>query len=533
MLPKKWFPALFTDTLPGFLTVLSIRFYIRMEMTTLRAEVAYGTFFATLFTFGLLVIYSTRRSSRSALMHPGPAFISAKGECGWFSVGMSLYASFMGNWVVFLPPITGSMYSWSGIVGYALSSSLPYFLLMWMAPRILRRNQDGFCSCDHLANSFGRGAQGIAAVISFIMMFMSLCTELTTVGVSMQALSGDTFPVSCAVTLVAIVPLMYVFVGGLKCCIVTDVVQAIIISTMLVPLVFYLLSTQPMSVWLSQSYIDVPSVVAGGVLILSVWPIFLIDQGIWQRVWAARSVEDMKKGMMMAGIMAGMSVLLFGIAGLVCISADDAEKGGSLFAYAASQLPLPWVIILCIMALSCVTSSVDTYQSAIISLIGRDLKIRNLSFNWARLALVVINIPAVFLALNQVPIITLFMLTNMACSVLAGPFLLSLHPRTTSCGFLGGLLSALLVLLCCALGFSVADGGKFIDFSFFAPNDVSTVRYLVTFALVPMSGAAGTAVISWIQYCTHSTSSSKPVAHPLKVCPEELAERADQEGTHY
>lgn len=466
---------------------------------------AYGTFFCTVFGFGLFVVYGARNDSFHRLLHPDPSFLSARHEISWIPLGLSLYASFMGNWVLFLPPVTGAMYSWGGVIGYALSSAIPYFLLAWLSPLVYSATKGGFCSCDHLAVRFGLTAQLAAAAISLCSMFVTLSTELTTVGMSMLALSDGAFPLPCSVILVAAVPLLYVLLGGLKCCIVSDVVQAIVIVFLFLPFVIYLICTgTPLEIPIGfpqaarSSFQTKDSVLAGTVLVLSVWPVFLSDQGIWQRVWAARSVRDIRAAFFLASLLAGVSVLLFGIAGNVCLTAEAAMNEASLFTYAAARLPMAWVVVLCVLAVACVTSSVDTYQAALVSLIGKDLERFNLSFNWARVAMVLLNIPAVLLALYQVPLMSLFMVSNFLCSVISGPFLLSVHPKVTTLGFLGGLVCALLGLLLCGVCTAAADHAPF-SLSFFAPEDISTVPYVISFAVIPIIGATATAVISAIQ----------------------------------
>ncbi|XP_026194502.1 uncharacterized protein LOC113147609 [Cyclospora cayetanensis] len=495
-------------------------------MGALDLNAAYGTFFCTVFGFGLFVVYSGRKESCYRLLHPGPTFLSARNEVSWLYLGLSLYASLMGNWVLYLPAVGGALYGWPGAVGYAISSGAPYLLLVWLAPLVCKRAKGGFCSCDYVALRFGSVAQLAAACISLSMMFVTLSTELTTVGMSMSAISSNTFPVPCAVILVALVPLLYVLVGGLKCCIVSDVVQALIIVSLFVPFTVYLVCTEggPPSGGLpiSQSLALAPaalssekSLIAGAVIVASVWPVYLCDQGIWQRVWAARSASDIRKAFLLAGVLSGVSVLLFGVAGIVCLSREEALNGGSLFSYAAQNLPTPWLVVLCVLAVACVTSSVDTYQAAIVSLIGNDLEKRSLSFNWARLAMVLINIPAVLLALYQVPLLSLFMVSNFLCAVLAGPFLVSVHPKITKWGFLGGLACSVVGLLVCGVGASAAAHEPF-SLSFFIPDDISSMPYLVSFLVTPLVGAAAAGAISAVEerLMRHADAAAHPSPPP-------------------
>lgn len=473
---------------------------------------AYGTFLSTVFGLGLFVIYSARRKSFHSLIHPDASYLSARNEISWGALSLSLYASFMGNWVLFLPPITGAMYGWPGVLGYTLSISVPYFLLAWLSPLVHDATKTGFCSCDHLASRFGVVAQLCSASVSLCSMFVALSSELTTVGMSMAALSGNGIPLACSIIVVTAVPLIYVLVGGLKCCIISDVLQALVIVFLFLPFVIYLICTGAPLTTTEKGLSVFPlkdSLIAGSVLVLSVWPVFLSDQGIWQRVWAARSVTDIRIAFVVAGVLAGLSVALFGVAGTVCLTLEEVMQGASLFTYAAAKLSKPWLVLLCVLAVACVTSSVDTYQAGLVSVIGRDLERFKLSFNWARVAMVLLNIPAVVLALYQVPLMSLFMVSNFLCAVLSGPFLLSVHPKLTNAGFLGGLACALLGLLLCGIIASAANQTRF-SFSFFSPEDISTIPHLVSFGITPIIGAAAAAAISAIERSACRSSTSTP-----------------------
>ncbi|KAL8434617.1 hypothetical protein ACSSS7_003092 [Eimeria intestinalis] len=498
---------------------------------------AYSTFFCTVFGFGLFVVYSARHEPFHRLLHPDASFLSARKEVSWFFLGLSLYASFMGNWVLFLPPITGALYSWAGITGYALSSSIPYLLLAWFSPIVCTSTKEGFCSCDHLGARFGRVAQLAAAAVSLCFMLVTLASELTTVGMSMSALSGGSFPSPCSVILVAAVPLAYVLLGGLKCCIISDVVQAIVIVFLFLPFVVYLictgvpLETEPPTAILASPVSLKEGILAGAVLLLSVWPVFLSDQGVWQRVWAARSPRDIRLAFFLAALLSGVSVFLFGVAGKVCLSSAAAQQGASLFSYSALHLPVGWLVLLCVLALTCVTSSVDTYQAALVSLIARDLEKYGLSFNWARAAMVVLNIPAVMVALHQVSLLSLFMISNFLCAVLAGPFLVSVHPKLTTAGFLGGLVCALVGLLLCGVCTAAAQHTRF-SFAFFAPSDISTVPYAISFAVIPLIGAGAAAIISYLQrrLCPAAAAAAGGAAPPLESIKGDMVEIATSEA---
>eukprot|EP00921_Rhytidocystis_pertsovi_P000866 GHVQ01001498.1.p1 GENE.GHVQ01001498.1~~GHVQ01001498.1.p1 ORF type:complete len:185 (-),score=19.87 GHVQ01001498.1:75-629(-) len=143
-------------------------------------------------------------------------------------------------------------------------------------------------------------------------------------------------------------------------------------------------------------------VISGLVMILSFIPAFLIDQGAWQRVWAGRTVRDVRWGFVLSAALIVPTLILFGAAGIVSSAVTgpvSPEDAGNAFFTLILPLHDVWVGLIVVMALALVASSVDTLQNAMPALIGTDLVVNKISVNWARLFTVILNIPAVCVAL--------------------------------------------------------------------------------------------------------------------------------------
>eukprot|EP00918_Siedleckia_nematoides_P059354 GHVU01129432.1.p2 GENE.GHVU01129432.1~~GHVU01129432.1.p2 ORF type:complete len:199 (+),score=28.97 GHVU01129432.1:999-1595(+) len=102
--------------------------------------------------------------------------------------------------------------------------------------------------------------------------------------------------------------------------------------------------------------------------------------------------------------------------------------------------PIHWVlhIFVALLALLCVTSSVDSMQNGIAVLIGMDLLAQGKNLNWARLLGVVLNIPAAVLACFGFSVVQLFMVTDVVTSVVIGAVVLGPWRKATTAGVLSG-----------------------------------------------------------------------------------------------
>ncbi|EPR57447.1 transporter, solute:sodium symporter (SSS) family protein [Toxoplasma gondii TgCatPRC2] len=486
-------------------------------MAYLDLPVAYSLLYSTVAFFALVVFVLEGRlkgrflaTVKESLFHPSEDLLSSRGKHGWFPLCISLVASFMGNWVLYLPPDVGAQYGWPGITGYAFACGLPYVLLLWFAPHVKRLTlTDGFSGTDYLLSRYGRLVQAAATTISLLYMFFALSGELTTVGVTMNAVTNGAFPVFAGVIPVAVVTLAYTTYGGLRASILTDVYQGLLVVGLVVPLLIIVFSTARDNMFVDNAAtVAAPSgysqYIAGGVFLFSIWPSFLLDQGIWQRVWAARSLTDIRIAFAGAAFVAFSCVFLFGMVGIAC--RDQAlsqamqrqEENVSIFGYLAETLPAGWVGVLTVLAITCVASSADTYQTALAVVFAQDLLRSKRSFNWARVLIVLLNIPAILVASLQLDLLTLNMTANVLCVVAAGPLLASVHEDTNSVGMVLGFCISLLAFFTCGW---ISTGDFMQGLAFIAPVDFSDTPYLVAFVVVPVLGAVTAITTSCVYTC--------------------------------
>ena len=97
----------------------------------IESSIAYLLLLATLVFFAWL---GYRESVGKKL--DNDEFLSARGSQNWIMIGLSLFASGMGVWILFGPSEVGYYGGFYDVMGYAMSSATPFLLLAYLGPLI-------------------------------------------------------------------------------------------------------------------------------------------------------------------------------------------------------------------------------------------------------------------------------------------------------------------------------------------------------------------------------------------------------------
>jgi Na+/proline symporter len=171
---------------------------------------------------------------------------------------------------------------------------------------------------------------------------------------------------------------------------------------------------------LSGSYI--PNYTAGFTFFIAVAATNLFHQGNWQRVYAAKNNEVLKKSLIVAFVVIIPIVFFMGFSGLVAVSADpNVIPDLGFFSLLLNEQTELLSLIIVILGLSLTISTVDTLVNAISSLIVVDGKATfNLSkkTNYLTLSkyfIVVLSIVAFTIASKGFSVLYLFLLADLFC----------------------------------------------------------------------------------------------------------------------
>jgi len=427
---------------------------LKMEITPI---IAYGLMLATLGFFGYIGYQATNEKEVNV-----DEYLSARGSQDWLRIGLSLFASGMGIWILFGPSEVGYYGGFWDVVGYAVSAATPFLLLAYVGPIIRSRLPSGVTLADYVRMRLGREMQIYVGLISFLYMFTFLFAEFTAIGKSMEILSDTNSLIP--MVLVGVVTAGYVSRGGLPASLATDRIQAWTIVFLVVTLLLVLFggdidglitdskAYNPEDSWSigSMSYMD--SFKSGLALVVAITSAEMFSQGNWQRAWASESDEALTKGAWLAAAMVLPLVFVMGVLGTVVAGRGYVEDPSAAFFYLIDDAGVLFIASFIVLAIALVCSSVDTLQNAIVATISRDLSDSQLGVKEARLISVGMIPIAIYLAtgptifnfeLNALGVFEIFLFADLLAAATVAPVLLTLWGRISSKGALLGAIGGL------------------------------------------------------------------------------------------
>ena len=371
-------------------------------------NIAYILMLATLGIFGYIGYQASISREVGA-----DEYLSARGSQDWLRIGLSLFASGMGIWILFAPSEVGYYGGFWDVVGYAVSAATPFLLLAYVGPMIRERMPLGVTLADYVRIRLGRQMQVYVGLISVLYMFTFLFAEFTAIGKAMGTLS-EMEPL-IPMTMVGIVTAAYISQGGLPASLATDRVQAWTIMFLVVSLILVLFGGDingliadakaytPEDIewnWKHGSISDMgrDSFKSGLALVVAITAAEMFSQGNWQRAWASESDEALTKGAWLAAGLVLPMVFVMGLLGTVVAGQGAVEDPSAAFFYLIEGAGVLFVSAFIVLAMALVCSSVDTLQNAVVASISRDLSDDSMTLQTARYLTIGLIPIAIYLA---------------------------------------------------------------------------------------------------------------------------------------
>jgi len=416
------------------------------------SSIAYVLLFTTLVFFAWL---GYRESVGKEL--DNDEFLSARGSQNWIMIGLSLFASGMGVWILFGPSEVGYYGGFYDVMGYALSSATPFLLLAYLGPIIRKLTPEGVTLADYVRQRMGRKMQVYVGVISIIYMFTFMFAEYIAIGRAVEFLSGIDSLVP--IIAVALVTTFYTVLGGLPVSIKTDRIQAFFIAWLIGCIVIFIFNEgvtstfddakayNPEDAWSVGSISDYSTFEAGLALVLAITAAEMFSQGNWQRTWASKDRSSLQKGALLASVMCFIAVLLFGFLGTTAAGRGALPDPSLAFFELIRDYPEAILAMFLVLGIALVCSSIDTLQNAIVAVLSRDLSDSKLGIQEARYATIatvpISIILAWYFADDTLSVFRIFLVADLFASATVLPIFLSLSDRITSTGGLAGAISGL------------------------------------------------------------------------------------------
>tara|TARA_A100001011_G_scaffold36752_1_gene34867 strand:- start:951 stop:2393 length:1443 start_codon:yes stop_codon:yes gene_type:complete len=357
------------------------------------------------------------------------SYLTANRNIGLFSLTTSLIASALGAWILFGPAAAASWGGIGAVIGYALGTAFPMIFLIYLGKKIRSEFPKGSSLIEFMRKKFGKSLFKLILLMTIFYMFIFLCAEVTAVAVLINYISGTELWITALIVLLA--TLTYTLYGGLRASIFTDNIQMIVIGVLVLISLSYIKSftgsefsfafvEQKNPHLLSASYL--PNFTAGLTFFIAVAATNLFHQGNWQRVYAAKDYQTLKKSLIISFFIIIPIVFFMGFSGMVSFSIDPSNRADlGFFTLLLKQQTELWSLIIVILGLALTISTVDTLVNAISSLFVVDGKA---TFNFkkntdylklSKFFIIFLSSIAFIIASKGFDILYLFLLADLFC----------------------------------------------------------------------------------------------------------------------
>ena len=411
-------------------------------------------------------------------------YLTANRNIGVFSLTTSLTASALGAWILFGP---ASAATWGGIgavIGYSLGTAFPLFFLIYLGKKIRNEFPKGSSLIEFMRRKFSKSLFKLILLMTIFYMFIFLCAEVTAISVLVNYISGTEFWITALVVLSS--TLIYTLYGGLKASIFTDNIQMIVIGVLLIISFIYITSftgskfsfdfvLKKNPQLLSSHYI--PNYTAGLTFFIAVAATNLFHQGNWQRVYAAKNYQTLKKSLIISFLIIIPIVFFMGFSGMVAFSIDPSNRPDlGFFSLLLKEQTIFLSLFVIILGMALTISTVDTLINAISSLVILDGKaVFNLSkktnyLNFSKYIILFLSFISFIIASKGFDILYLFLLADLFCCAFVLTVFLSFYDKSINENL--AYISILIGLIGGFLLFPSPDFSKSLLVGIFIPKDL-------------------------------------------------------------
>ena len=377
-----------------------------------------------------------------------------------FSLTMSFVASALGAWILFGPSSAATWGGMGAVIGYSLGTAFPLFVLIYLGQRFRKNYPKSRTLIEVVRFRFGQRLFKLILFLSIFYMTIFLIAEVTAVSLLIKYISGTDLWITAFIIILS--SLAYTLYGGLRASIFTDNIQFIILIILIIIVFGYLVSFNSNEYNLDfisknkphlLSFKYLPNFTAGLPFFIAVAATNLFHQGNWQRVYAAKNNEVLKKSLIISFLIIIPIVFFMGFTGLVSSSVNhDVIPDLAFFTLLLKKNSLTISIIIILLSISLTISSIDTLINAISSLVIVDgkklLKVKGDYLILSKYLIIILSTFAFYFASKGLSILYLFLLADLFCcafvfTVFYGFYNKNLNEKTAFISIISGLIFGL------------------------------------------------------------------------------------------
>lgn len=386
-------------------------------------------------------------------------YITARGSVGAAMAAVTLVASGMGAWILFGPAEAATWGGLPAILGYSLGAAAPLLAFILLGRRIREVMPEGHTLTEYVFHRYGRGMYIFTLFVMLFYMFIFLAAEITGMSLVANLIAG--VPLWITALIVILSTLAYTAYGGLRASIFTDAVQTALILPLLavvaIAAYFLLGGFEPTTAGIADvapqlvQWGNVTGLEGALTFLIAILAANLFHQGYWQRIYAVRDQQSLRKGFLIAAVVVIPIVFVAGLFGIAAVGLGRAETPSvALFGVLLEVMPGWLGLGLVLLGLGLVMSSADTLLNGIASIVAVDLRRAvpgsqtGFLLRTSRIATVLLAFPLLWIAAQGYSVLYLLLLADLVCAAAVFPVFYGLYSeRYTGLAAMVGTLAGL------------------------------------------------------------------------------------------
>ena len=357
------------------------------------------------------------------------AFLVSDRNVNVFGLTFSLTASCFGIWILIGPAEASTWGGVGAVIGYAAGQSFVFLYFSKIGEKIRKILPDATSLTEVIEKRYDQKVLKLILILTILYLYVYFCAEVTAISKVVNLILGTPLWLTAALTIVS--TLVYSLKGGLKISIITDKFQFWIIIIFL--FIIFIILNQKID-FLSPSLITSKSsnlsigfggFTAGLTFFIAVFATNLFDQGIWQRVYASKNIQVLKKGFTAAFYIVFITILLLGFVGIFAsLNGKVKDPSTIIFSLLINKEYLLLNLVILILSLTLVLSSLDTLIASVSSLFvihsNKFIKKKNIN-NFYIIGGMILAGTAFYISSKGMSVLYLFLLADLLCCAAAIP----------------------------------------------------------------------------------------------------------------
>jgi urea-proton symporter len=377
------------------------------------------------------------------------------------------------TWAMAVMMSSAMTFQWglSGLFWFVIPNGFAVMAVIPLAKVLRKRMPAGYTISQFVHTRFERSR--IASSVVTVTMLFGIVLEILINLKGTAVVMSTVFPIDwrVATIMTVVVVLTYSYFGGLWTSVMTGTLNTwmiTVVAAFVVVSVFSIIPGGATAVYDTVKAADPSKLVItntdaaagfGITLAFGLLASTIGDQTFWQKVWAIRPTQ-LGRTFLWAGALFYPIPICLGMLGLVGLAYNlvPADMGGDIVAvgpYIVSHIGLPFVLVIAyvLLILTACYSTIDGASSALSSIVAVDIVKRyapKTSETWlfyiTKLSMLIGGSIAAAIVLSGADFTTLVLTTYALKTSILMPLILAiLWPRTTTIGFVGGIILSILI----------------------------------------------------------------------------------------